>query len=103
MPQSLIFPVASHVPRHELVVGEGDVFVPQGGHHLPGVRAPVGPVQLEPARGRGGGHQASWPGIEAVIAAQGPGHWLQVSPHSHSEKDRSLLHSTQFNSRNLLL
>ena len=82
MPQALVFPVAPHVAWHELVVGEGDVFVPQGGHHLPGVRAPVGPVQLEPARGSDGGRQAPRPGIEAeaVKAAEGPGHWLQVSP-----------------------
>ena len=79
MPQALFFPVPSHVPRHQLVVCEGDVFVPQGGHHLPGVRAPVGSVQLEPARGCGGGRQAPRPDIEAVKAAQGPGHWLRVS------------------------
>ena len=81
VPQALVVPVAHEVARHELVVGEGQVFVPQGGHHLPRVRTPVGAIQLEPARGRGGGCEAPRPDTGAAEAAQGPGHGLQVWPH----------------------
>ena len=50
VPESLVVPVSHEVSRHELVEGEGDVLVSEGGHHLPGVRAPVSSVQLEPAQ-----------------------------------------------------
>ena len=82
VPKALVVPVPHEVPGHELVVGEGQVLVPQRGHHLPGVRAPVCSVQLEPARGRAAacGHG---PDIEAAEAEQGPCHRPQMSPDRH--------------------
>ena len=72
VPESLVVPVSHEVSRHELVEGEGDVLVSEGGHHLPGVRAPVSSVQLEPAQVLAGAAQRPGPGGEA---AHQPGHW----------------------------
>ena len=74
VPESLVVPVSHEVSRHELVEGEGDVLVSEGGHHLPGVRAPVSSVQLEPAQALPCAGVATWPAFlmeESTISLRG--------------------------------
>lgn len=48
MSKPSLLPVSIEVVRHELVVGEGDLLVPEGGLHLLGVRAAVDSVETDP-------------------------------------------------------
>ena len=53
MSEAPVLPVAHEVAGHEVVEGEGHVFVSEGGHQLPGVGAAVGSVHADPGRGGG--------------------------------------------------
>ena len=48
MSKPSLLPVSIEVVWHELVVGEGDLLVPEAGLHLLGVRAAVDAVETDP-------------------------------------------------------
>ena len=48
MPKSFFLPVPHHVPRHECVLAEGYLLVPQGRLNLSCVRTPKPSIQIHP-------------------------------------------------------